>query len=186
MTKIEAYDDITYYLKAHFIRFHEDDYENTKRLTMSYTGYVNCPNMALESCIYFRSDCMKCRVYYTELGSEICKNSSNKADLYRLLNYINCKVWPRVSDGFEGEYGTPYLHTPRIYVTEDECYDITATSIISYDFYQIMPILTADYITASIPELMDRLSPAIFGVLAGKITANDAIEYVKTTILKED
>lgn len=53
MTKIEAYDDIAYYLKSRFIRFHKDDYENTKRLTMYYTGYVNCPNMALESRIYF-------------------------------------------------------------------------------------------------------------------------------------
>lgn len=126
---------------------------------------------------------MKCMVYYTELGSDICKNSSNKADLYRLLNYINCKVWPRVSDGFEGEYATPYLHTPRIYVTEVECYDITATSMISYDFYEILPIITADYITAHIPELMDKLSPAIFGVLIGKITIENAIAYVESTVL---
>jgi len=124
--------------------------------------------------------------YYTELGSDICKNSTNQADLYRLLNYINATVWPRVSDGFEGEYGTPYLHTPRIYVTEDECYDITATSVIPYDFYELSPIITADYITACIPELMDKLSPAIFGVLGGKTTTENAIKYVKTNILKED
>ncbi len=186
MNRNEAYDEITYYLKSHFIRFHEDDYENTKRLTMSYTGYANCPNMALESCIYFHSDCMECRTYYTELGSDICKDSAHQADLYRLLNYINACVWPRVSDGFEGEYGTPYLHTPRIYVTEDECYDIMVTSVISYDFYEISPIITADYITACIPELMDKLSPAIFGVLGGKTTTENAIKYVKTNVLKED
>ena len=186
MNRNEAYDDIAYYLKSHFIKIHEDVYENTKRITMAYNGYAKCPDMALESCIYFHSDCMECRVYYTELGSDICKNSTNQADLYRLLNYINATVWPRVSDGFEGEYGTPYLHTPRIYVTEDECYDITATSVIPYDFYEISPIITADYITACIPELMDKLSPAIFGVLGGKTTTENAIKYVKTNILKED
>ncbi len=186
MTRNEAYDNITYYLKSHFIKFNEDNYENTKRLTMAYKGYINCPNMALESCIYFHSDCMECRVYYTEFGADICKNSTHQADLYRLLNYINATIWPRVSDGFTGEYRTPYLHTPRIYVTEDECYDITATSVIWYDFYEISSIITADYITACIPELMDKLSYPIFGVLTGSVTLLDAIDYVKATILKEE
>ena len=40
--------------------------------------------------------------------------------------------------------------------------------------------------TACIPELMDKLSPAIFGVLGGKTTTENAIKYVKTNILKED
>lgn len=185
MTNTKAYDAFVYYLKSHFIK-HEDTFENAKRLTMAYKGYANCPNMALESCIFFHSDCMECRVYYTELGSDICKNSIHRADLYRLLNYINATVWPRVSDGFAGQYRAPYLHTPRIYVTEDGYYDITATSMIPYDFYEIMTVLTADYITASIPELMDKLSPAIFGVLAGNITTEDAIAYVNSAVLNEE
>ena len=187
MNKAEAYNKITYYLKAHFIKFYQDDYENTKRLIMAYSGYAHCPDMALESCIYFHSDCMECRVYYTELGANICKNSAHQAELYRLLNHINATIWPCTSDGTGGEFYQPYhLHTPRIYVTEDNCYDITATTIIPYDFYDVASLETEDYMTACIPELMDKLSPAIFGVLGGKITAKDAIEYVKTTILNED
>ena len=189
MTNIKAcntYNGFVYYLKSHFIKHCEDTFENTKRLTMPYTGYANCPGMALESCIYFHFDCMECRVYFSELASDICKNSTHQADLHRLLNYINATVWPRVSDGFEGEYRTPYLHTPRIYITEDGYYDITATSMISYDFYEISPIITADYITACIPELMDKLSPAIFGVLGGKITTEDAIAYVNSAVLNEE
>lgn len=187
MNKAEAYNKITYYLKAHFIKYHEDICEDTERITMLYKGYDNCPNMALESCIYFHSDCMECRVYYTELGSDICKDSAHQADLYRLLNYLNATVWPCASDGAGGKFYQPYhLHTPRIYVTEDNCYDITATTIIPYDFYDVASLETEDYMTACIPELMKKLSPAIFGVLGGKITAKDAIEYVKTTILNED
>lgn len=187
MNKNEAYDNITYYLKSHFIKYYEDTFENTKGLSMAYTGYVNCPNMALENCIYFHSDCIECRTYYTKLGSEICKNSAHQADLYRLLNYINAAVWPCTSDGSDGNlYQPSHLYSPRIYVTEDGYYDITATSVILYDFYEISPIITADYITACIPELMDKLSPFIFGVLAGNITTEDAIKYVKTNILKED
>lgn len=139
----------------------------------------------VESCVYFHADCMEARAYYAEFGSDICKNRTHQADLYRLLNYINATVWPRVSDGFAG-YRTPYLHTPRIYITEDGYYDITATSMISYDFYEIMTVLTADYITASIPELMDKLSPAIFGVLEGKKTTEDAIAYVNSAVLNEE
>lgn len=187
MNKAEAYNKITYYLKAHFIKFHEDDYENTKRLTMAYKGYSNCPKSIIESCIYFFSDCMECRVYYTELGSDICKKSTHMADLCRLLNYINATIWPCTSDGTGGEFYQPYhLYTPRIYVTEDGCFDITSTTVIPYDFYDVAVLETEDYMTACIPELMDKLSPAIFGVLSGKITAEDAIEYVKTTILNED
>lgn len=186
MTKNEVYDIITYYLKAHCIKFHEDVYENTKRITMAYKGYSNCPNNIIEGCLYFYSDCMECRVYYTELGSDICKNSAHQADLYRLLNYINACVWPCTSDGFDGEDRTPYLYTPRIYVTEDACYDITATSMIPYDFYEILPILTGDYITACIPELMNKLSPAIFGLLTGKMTIENAIAYVESAVLNQE
>lgn len=187
MTKIEAFNDIKYYLKSHFINYSENIF--AKLIKMTYRGYENCPNMALESAIFFHSDWMECRVYYTELGSYICKNSTtHRADLYRLLNYIHATVWPRVSDGSDGElYPPSWLYTPRIYITEiDDCYDITATTIIPYDFYEIAPLETADYMTACIPELMDKLSPAIFGVLSGIKTTEDAIAYVNSAVLNEE
>ncbi len=188
MNKNEAYNKMTYYLETHFIKFSEDVYEGTERLlTMTYNGYVNCPNMALESCVYFHSDCMECRTYYTELGSDICKDSAHQADLYRLLNYINATIWPTTCDGSDGNlYQPSHLYSPRIYVSEDDCYDIMSTTVIPYDFYEIAPLETEDYMTACIPELMDKLSPAIFGVLAGNITTEDAIAYVNSAVLNEE
>ena len=184
---IEVYNDIKYYLKRHFFKYYEETFENTKRLITAYSGYANCPNMALESCIYFHSDCIECRVYYTELGAFICKKSTHQADLYRLLNYINANVFPCTCDGTDGEFYPPsHLYTPRIYITEDDCYDITANTIIPYDFYEIAPLETADYMTACIPELMNKLSPAIFGVLSGIKTTEDAIAYVNSAVLNEE
>lgn len=187
MTNNEAYNKITKYLKSHFIKYYEDTFENVKRLTMSYTGYLNCPDSVIESCIFFHPNYMECRVYYAELGSDICKNSPCKAKLFRLLNYINAAVWPRICDGFNGKlYQPSLLYVPRIYVTEDDCYDITATTIIPYDFFEIATLETEDYMTACIPELMDKLSPIIFCLLDSKITTENAIKYVKTTILNEE
>lgn len=182
MTDIEAYDKISYYLRSHFIEFHEKVNENAKQLTIVYTGYRNCPNSVIESSIFFDVNCLECRVYYTELGSFICKNSFNKVDLYRLLNYINANIWPCSYDGCNGSlYQPTHLYTPRFHVTEDEYYDITATSIIPYDFYEIAPLETEDYMTACIPELMNKLSPAIFGLLCGKRTIENAITYVDSS-----
>ena len=184
MTNIEAYDKIIYYLKSHFIKFHENVNGNAKQLTIVYTGYLNCPNCIIESSIYFDVNCMECRVYYTELGSFICKNSFNKVDLYRLLNYINATIWPCTYDGCNGSlYQPTHLYTPRIHVTEDECYDITATTIIHYDFFELAPLETADYMTASIPDLMNKLSPAIFGILKGKMSIEQAITYLDSYVL---
>lgn len=61
--------------------------------------------------------------------------------------------------------------------------DGLCTVVIPYYLYEISPFMTAGYITVGIPGLMDKLSPAIWGVLGGKTTARDAIECVKTTIL---
>lgn len=190
MTTIEAYNHITSYFKVCAIKFfaedyEAEDYERITRLTIAYEKHQNCPDMALEGSIDFFSNSMECRVYYKQ-GTDTCKNSAHQAGLYRLLNYINATVLPCVSYGYEDGYRTRYLYTPRIYVTEDDCYDITVTVVIPYALYEISPFMAAGYITVSIPELMNKLSLAIFEVLGGRITAKDAIEYVKTTILKGD
>ena len=107
--------------------------------------------------------------------------------LYRLLNYINASVWLTLSDGSgSGLYKPSHLYTPRLYITEDECYDITLATIIPYDFYELAPLETEDYITAYCPELMDRISIPIFGVLLENMSIGEAILYVKKYIINED
>lgn len=174
------------YLKGHFIHFHENYYDGVKRITMVYHGYENCPDKNLESCIYFFENYMECRVYYDETASAFCRSSSPQSELMRLLNYINATVWPCGTDGIGGAlYKTSHLYGPRIFMTEDGCYDITMRFIVPYEFYEVAPLETADFLTACIPELLNNLSPAIFLLLLGKINLEDAIHLIKKAVLNE-
>ncbi len=133
---IKAKTKIINYLNQHFINFYEDIGDGTERLTIIYKGCKNCPDKMIESCIYFLSDCMECRVYYNATGAKWCKDSGHQSELMRLLNYINATVWPRGSDGIGGSlYKTSHLYTPRIYMTEEGCNDITMTTVVPYDFF---------------------------------------------------
>lgn len=178
---------IVAYLRSHNIRFSEDFNSGVPRITMVFTGYDSCPSKILEACIWFYKDDMETRVYYSELGANICKESTHIDELMRLLNFCHARIFPRTTDGVGGSLYEPHhLYTPAIYMTEDGCYDITLTTLINYDFFEVAPLETEDYITAACPDLMDKLSVPIFGLLIGKITVDVAIGYIKKSILSEE
>lgn len=185
MTKQEAFRKITEYLKIHNIQYAMAIDEGSMHITIVYDA-ENAPGRCIESCIWFYGDAMEARVYYSALGSEICKKSEHIDSLFRVLNYINARVFLGCSDGSGGSlYETHMLYTPRIYLTEDDQFDITITTMINYDFLEAVPIETADYLTAYCPELLDRLTYAIFGVLLGQVTSEEAIAYIKNLLSGE-
>ena len=172
------------YLRSHFIPFTEDQEYGTHRISMLYTGYDTCPSGILETCIYFFDNDMEARVYYSAAGASICKNSEHIGDLMRLFNFCHARIFPRNADGMGGVfYESEHLYIPAIYLTEDGCYDITLTTLIYYDFFEVAPLETEDYITAACPELMNKLSIPIFDLLTGKIKIDEAIGYIKKHIL---
>lgn len=186
MNKFEAKNKLCAYLKRNNISFREGFDNGVARITILYSEYFNCPDKVLESCVWFFKDSMEIRVYFDENASNWCKKSDYYIDIMRLLNFINAKIWPCTADGMEGTLYKPHhLHTPRLYITEDGLYDITLTSVIAYDFYSVAPLETEDYITACCPELLDKLSPAIFGVLLGQLNIEQAIAYVKKHVLND-
>ena len=186
MNRLEARHKLSAYLKMHNISFSEDFDNEVPRITMLYKGYNNCPDKVLESCVWFNVNDMEVRIYFDETASDCCKNSDYIDGMMRLLNFINARVWPQTVDGMEGNLYKPhYLYTPRLYRTEDGSCDITLTSVIAYDFYSVAPLETEDYITACCPELLDKLSPAIFGVLLGQLSIEQAIAYVKKHVLND-
>lgn len=185
MTRHEAIRNITDYLKSHNIphKLHID--EQTVQITMVFKA-ENAPGRYVESCIWFYEDDMEARTYYSSLGAEICQKSKNINGLFRLLNFINARVFLSCSDGIGGNLYKPHiLYTPRIYLTEDGYYDISITTIINYDFLEVAPIETTDYLMAFCPELLDKLSIFIYGVLLGNITADGAIAGIRKVILEE-
>ena len=187
MNKKSALTAIENYLKGHFIKYIKDYEDGTERITMVFAGYDKCPDKIIEACIYFFQDSMECRVYYDETGATLLSQSNYKQEVYRLMNFINARIFPTTpNDGMGGMlYKASYMYSPRIYVTEDNCWDITFTTIIPYDFYELAPIETADYLTVSCPELLNQLSGSIFLTALGKITVDDAIKMIKSSILKE-
>ena len=147
---------------------------------MVFTGYKNVPEQVIESCIYFFSDGMEVRIYYGLTGSKCISESENKQDLYRLLNYINAKVFLTTpNDGMGGIlYKPSYMYSPKIYITEDGFWDLTLTTVIPYDFYELAPLETMDYLTVSCPSYLNQLSVPIFLLAIGKITVEYAMEMM--------
>ena len=186
MTRTEAQIHIEHYLKVYNIRYTKAVDSDVPQITILYTNCNHCPDKMLESCIWFYKDTMEVRIYFNQNSANWCQESSHINELMRLLNFINARVWPRTTDGMENAlYAPSYLYTSRFYLTEDDGYDITLTSIIPYDFYELTPLETEDYITACCPSLLDELSPAIFGLLLGKLDTQQAIKYVKKNILHD-
>lgn len=184
MDQAKAKEKVAEYLKQHFIEYKEDTYYKTKRYTMVFRNCEHCPNKILEACIYFYENYMECRVYYSQAAAELCGTSKHISEFMRLLNYINASVWPGVNRNFAGElYSPTFLYTPRIYMTEDGCHDITLTVHIAYEIYELAPLETLDFITASCPELMNELSIPIFMLLLGTLPLDAAIDDIKTNIL---
>lgn len=180
MTRLEAQLRLSIYLHTHFIYFKTDFYERTPRYTMIFKNCENSPDKMLESCVYFYQDCMEVKTYFNQNAASWCeKYRQNLPVIMRLFNYINATVWRCSADGAGGKlYDQSILYTPRIFMTEDECFDITITTVINYNFYEVAPVETEDYITAYCPELLDKLSVAIFPLLFGKINLQQAMEYI--------
>lgn len=186
MNKREAKREFLSYLKERNIQFHEHLDCGDTSIYMLLTGYDKCPDKVLECSIFFFDSCMEARVYYNANAANwIAKRSDDLSDMYRILNYINALVWPFTKDGIGGELYEPhYLQTPVFYITEDNSYDLTATTVIDYDHYEMAPIETEDYCTAAIPELMNKLSIPIFFLLMKKVTVEEAIILIKRDLLE--
>lgn len=184
MKNLEAQHHIENYLKAYNIRYIKDVDSGMPCMNILYTNCALCPDGMLEGCIWFFKDLMEVRTYFNQNAAEWCRTSSHIPELMRLLNFINASVWPSITDGMGNALYTPScLYTPRIYMTEDDCYDITLTFVIPYDFYELAPLETEDYITVCCPELLNIFSPAIFGVLHGRLDVEQAIRYIRKNIL---
>lgn len=187
MTREEAKARLAKYLKSNFIKFSEVTEDGIVSYRMTYEGYKSCPEGKIESCILFLPDNMEVRIYYSILGAEICKESEHIPELMRLLNYISATVWPMSLDRKGGTlYKPQMLYLPRIYMTEDELPVVNLAFPVNYAFYEAVPLETEDFITACCPDLMNLLAFAIFGVLLGDATLEQAMAYVRVCMFGED
>ncbi len=183
MTQREALKNFTGYMKSHNIPYVKDEDDGCPQYTMQYRA-DNAPDGYVESCIWFyEKDNAEVRVYYNATGAEICKNSEYRDVLLQLLNYINARVFLSDRNAY-GLYEPHMLYTPRMCMTVDGYYDLTITTIVNYDFWEVAPIETLDYMTCYCPELLDKLSCPVFSVLSGQNTVEEAVTYIDNNILK--
>lgn len=168
------------YLKERNIYFFEDFSEGTPRITMSFEEFQNSPSKRIEACVWFYGDStLEARVYYAEPSPQIVERSGHLPEIFRLLNYLNARVFVRNADGVENEFYKPsYLLQPRFYMTEDNCFDITAIVVMEGDYFWIAPLEIEDFITAGLPSLLEKLAPYIFGVILGNISVDVGIQYI--------
>lgn len=171
------------YLKSHDIKYVTGVDNGHAQVIMEFEA-ENAPDKYIEACAWFYTDVLEARAYYTALGSEVCQKNQNNIDqLLKVLNFINARVFLSCRDQWNCE--PRMLYTPRIYITEDNHFDITITTMIPYDFFDRAKIETLDYLTGYCPELLDRLSLPIYGVLLGNMSADSAIAYIKNELLRE-
>lgn len=180
MGRIESIKSFAAYLKLHNIKHKPTFNDGCVCYMMNYI-VDSAPSGYVESCIWFRHDYAETRTYYSSAGASICKNSPYYNRLLQLLNYINYRVFLSCGDPY-GLYFPHQLYTPRIYCTVDGCFDITITTIINYDFWEIAPLETQDYITIYCPELLDKLACPIFHILEGKYDVEQAIDHIENMI----
>lgn len=184
MTRNDAIKNFESYMKNHHIPYRRKLDDGFPLYLMQYAA-ENAPDRYVEACVWFYPGGVEARCYYNSMGAKICRNSSHRSELLRLLNFINARVFLGCVDPY-GLYEPGMLYTPRIYLTEDDGFDITITTMIPYDFWELAPVETMDYLTMFGPELLDELAPSIFGVLFGKLKADDAVSYIREKILGEN
>lgn len=184
MTKKAAFNYLTDYLENNYIHY-VTSIDNGALLVTMVFHVEHTPSKIIEACVWFYEDFAEARVYYSAFEAEIVRESKYADELFRLLNYINATVF--LACGQPGGLYEPHiLYTPRLYLTEDDGGDISMTTIINYDFWALAPLETHDYISRFCPELLDKLSVAIFGLLWGHADIEFAIYCIKKEILKED
>lgn len=185
MGRAQAIGKFEQYLKSHNLGYSKSVDNGAALVTMAFPA-PECPGKWLEACAWFFRDGMEARVYYSQSGANFCRESEHRDELFRVLNFINARVFLAAADGFGGKLYAPHmLYTPRIYMTEDDCFDITLTTMIPYDFYELAPLETADYVTMFCVSLLKDLSMPIFFLLLGEWTVEQSIAHIKREVLEE-
>lgn len=186
MTKHEVIRYLTDYFAAHNIQCVSAIADGMMTLNMAFPA-PDAPSEYVESCIFFYENDMETRIYYSADSSAWCRESRRFwGELYRLLNFINARVFLHCADGCGGALYCPrILYTPRFYLTEDDSCDLSMTTVIPYDFFELAPLETADYLTGFSAELLNALAKPIFLLLLGKINVEEAITLIRQDVLNE-
>jgi len=176
MNKAEIRKSILQYLKQYNLNYRLiNDSNQVRRLSDLDTIYlyynVQVPG-GIESDIRLYEERMQIRAYYSPTVCEMCDDEEKEINLHRIINYINANVY------FEG------LYTPRLYYSTDDNSDIVITTVIPYDFFELAPIETMEYITGYYPEFLEKFAVPIILLLLDEMRYEEAAGYIRKEILQ--
>lgn len=175
MTKYEIKGYINTYLKQYninnrLINDHKRPMLSEDLDTFVITYKLDAPGGLVESDIHLYTDRLQVRAYYIEAVSDLCKESNCSEELLKVINFINANVF------FDS------LYTPKLYLSTDGYYDIVITTVIPYDFFELAPIETMEFITCYCPEYLEKFAMPIYAVVSQKASAVKAIEWIEQNI----
>ncbi len=185
MERHEAIRKFFRYLKLHNIRHFKQMDEGVLRCRIEFNKEL-APDRTIEACIWFFESTMEVRVYYNEVAARWVKEGDHFNELAQVLNFCNARVFLSSCDGAGNTlYQPSLLYTPRFYITADGHCDICMTTTIPYDFYELTPLETEDYITIFCPHVLERLTYSLIGTAVGKLTPKEAIMQINSDLLEE-
>lgn len=141
----------------------------------------NAPNKKVEATNKFCENEILSTMYYSGMGARIARESENKDELLRLLNFVNTIGYNALRDLY-GQNTPRLMYMPRIALSDEG--DIYIETLIPYEFYETAPTETEYYLTVFCPEFLNILAPDIFLVLFGEIDADHAIKMILSELFR--
>lgn len=136
----------------------------------------NVPDEEIEGIVLFDEYVAEMKLYY--IGTrELCKKSNYRDELFRVLNFVNARLFPTCNETPNDGNGMQLYFVPRICL-DDSGYDIVAGTMFHYEIWNQFLWEVGDYATRLCVEFLDTLAEPFLKVLTGEINAEEAIDDI--------
>jgi hypothetical protein len=158
MTKKQVKSHLEEYLKSYNIpyRYLNDSgkIQSIETLDTMYLWYDLKSVGGIEEDVHFCSDYLYIRSYFSQQVSERIATFGYKDKLLDIINHINANV------DFDH-----LISTPRLALSTDGAYDVFLSASIKYDIYELGLVECCQFISAYMPEFMEKIAPYILSLV---------------------
>lgn len=133
---------------------------------------INSPG-GVEINVKLYDDRMYVVAFYPDEIPKACKKTNSVSELRKVINFINSSIF------------IDELYYPRVFISDDGFLDIAMMTGIPYDFFEMAPMESCEYIVDYCPEFMERFAIPILNVVIGNKNAEQVIDSIRNDILSE-
>lgn len=153
---------------------------NYEELSFVTYGMKNSPGEFDETTIDFGTSSLSARSYYNVMGEIIVSlNHERFFELLELINFINQEIHYLIVKSYTGIEEEPQEAIFSPVMAVDDNFNIKYSLLVMYHTLEYFPIETIQMIVKLIPLYLDALAPAVFGIIAGKISLKQAMKKVE-------